>query len=298
MVTLPIPLPFGYSLKIQPGDTVHTGDVLAEKEALGEIAINIPTVLRIPIKHSAKALRKNPGDAIEKGTILAAKKRTFGINEDIVVSQVDATFLRYERDTGTIIVIPQAKNDKPTTGVEAIYSPIDGIVEVCDNGLPADATHQALQAGLPAHSSLSLRAHPSESKTDRQGKILLRTDKDVIVGKEGIGKDFTGSVLNILQGQEDPERRVQLHFLDSKIISAIIIGGVFDRDSLLKAIGLGVGGIVAFSIREEDLEYIQKRHLTTPIVTVEKVDYIRLLSWESKRVYIQGGQKTILLLHL
>lgn len=263
MVTLPIPLPSGYTLKVQPGDSVKTGDTLAEKEAFTELAISIPKVLHLPIKHSARTLKRNPGDAVRKGTVLASKKRSFGLREDTIVSQIDGTFLRYERDTGTMVLIPLDDSDNSIAEGKVLYSPIDGTVEVCDNG-----------------------------------KILLQTDKDIILGKEGIGEDFTGSVLNIAQSQEDPEGKVQLHFLDSNVIGAIIIGGVFDRDSLLKAIGMGVGGVIAFSIREEDLAHIESRHLTTPIVIVEKDAYLRLLSWNGKKAYIHGSQKTILLLHL
>jgi phosphotransferase system IIA component len=276
MVTLPIPFPLGYSLKVKPGDIVKTGDVLAQKETPTELAISIPKVLQIPIKHSAKALQKNPGDAVRRGTILAAKKRSFGLREDNIVSQIDGTFLRYERDTGTIVLLPQGQADSVLPEEKTIYSPIDGTVEVCDNGLSEDTSQHALQTG----------------------KILIQTDKDVILGKEGLGDEFTGSVLSIAQSQEDPEGRVQLHFLDSKVIGTIILGGVFDRDSLVKAIGMGVGGIIAFSIRDDDLAHIKERHLITPIVTVEKDAYMRLLSWNGKKAYIQGSQKTILLLHL
>lgn len=263
MVTLPIPLPSGYYPKIQVGNQVTTGEILAKREVAPEIVIRIPEVLKIPIKHSAMTLRKNPGDSVQKGTILASKKRTFGINEDVIVSQVDGIFLRYERDTGAIVITPDASARADSEVSEEIRSPIDGIVEVCDND-----------------------------------KILLRTDKDILLGKSGVGKDFTGIVHNIAQSQEDPEGKVQLHFLDSAVIGTIIVGGSFDRDVLLKAIGMGVGGVIAYSIRDEDLSHIADRNLSTPVITIEKESYLKLLSWNGKKAYIQGEQKTILLLHL
>jgi hypothetical protein len=264
MVTLPIPLPNGFTVQVEPGDSVKTGDVLAKKDPQKEISISIPEILKIPIKKSAKALRRNPGDRVEKGGILASKKTKFGMSEDVIVSQVDGTVLRYERDTGQIILVP-ATGDKEDEQViaETVCSPIDGVVELCDND-----------------------------------KILLRTEKDIIAGTGGIGADFTGLVYNITQSQEDPEGKVQLHFLDSSVIGTIVIGGAFDRDVLLKAIGMGVGGVIGYAVKEEDLAHVAERHLTTPVITVDKEGYLRLLQWSGKKIYMQGDSKTVLLLHL
>jgi len=271
MVTLPIPLPTGFSLNVQVGDTVSTGDILAKKDLQKEISINISEILKIPIKKSARTLRRNPGDRVEKGSVLASKKTKFGMGEDVIVSQVEGTVLRYERDNGSIILVPHTDAEGiEDKGEEVLRSPIDGIVEVCDNDLP----------------------------TGRQGQILLGTDKDIIAGMSGIGADFTGNVYNITQSQDDPEGKVQLHFLDSNVIGKIALGGAFDRDVLLKAIGMGVGGVIGYSIKEEDLAHVASRHLSTPVVTVDKEGYLRLLQWSNKKAYVQGDSKTILLLHL
>lgn len=257
MTTLPIVLPPGFSILVHKGDTVKTGDILAKKEATHEIHLVLPEILQTTIKKAPKLLRKNPGDKIRKGDILAAKKKTLGLSVEVMQSEVDGTVLRYDRATGTLVLLPDAGTAE--VSVNEIVCPIDGVVEVCDND-----------------------------------KILLGTDKDVMQATGGIGGEVQGEVLVISAGDE----RVQLHQLNTSGIGKIILGGIFDRDSLVKAVGMGARGVIATEIRDEDFSYLYDRQMQTPVATVDQEGYNRLKTWNGKIIYLQGANKTVLLLHL
>lgn len=257
MTTLPISLSPGFSILVNKGDTVKTGDILAKKEATHEIRLVLPTILHTTIKKTAKLLRKYPGDKVQKGDVLAAKKKTLGLSEEVIQSEVDGTVIRYDRATGTLVLFPDTGGAEG--GVNEIVCPIDGTVEVCDND-----------------------------------RILLTTDKDVLQASGGTGGEVRGEVQVVTSGQE----HVQLHQLDTSVLGKIILGGIFDRDTLVKAVGMGTQGVIAAAIREEDLLYLHDRQMETPVITVGQEGYDRLKAWNGKNIYLQGANKTVLLLHL
>ena len=271
MTSLPVPLSPGYIPTVRIGDSVKAGDTLAERKEQHEVSIDIPKTFGIPIKHTARTLRKNPGDRVRKGEVVASRTKTFGMVEDVIVSEIDGTVHRYERDRGQLIILPDAQFERTESkGGQAIFSPIDGVVELCDNDL----------------------------SNGRGGTIILQTDKDIIPGVAGAGGEMTGEIHTIQESHYDPEGKVQLHFLDSRVIGKIVLGGTFARDSLVKAIGMGAAGVIGYEIRDEDLSHIAARHVRAPVVTVGKNDYLRLLQWHGKSVFVQGEAKTILLLHI
>jgi hypothetical protein len=148
---------------------------------------------------------------------------------------------------------------------QKILSPIDGVVDLCDND-----------------------------------KILLKTEKDVIIGENGLGENAEGEVLLLIgesKNNSEPSP-IELHQLDADCIGKIILGEKFDREVLMKAIGMGVTGIVGLDIEENDISYITDRHLTTPVIKVSAPDFSKLLMWKGKKIYMQGSNKTILLLQL
>lgn len=266
MTSLPISLGDGYSPLVKTGDPVTPGTILAKRESNQEILIDIPLVFRIAKKHTGRTLRKNPGDSIKKGEILAVRKRLFGMKEDVIISSVDGTVLRYERGSGKVVLLASqsssAENSQNGEDDDTVVSPIDGVVEVCDND-----------------------------------KILLSTDKDVLVGSRGIGGSITGEIF-VVPDTITENSPVKLHQLGSEIIGKIILGGFFERDVLIKAIGMGAAGIVGSDVSEEDLQYVKERHFIRPIIMLGGADALNLSSWHGKKVYLQGEQKTILLLHI
>lgn len=262
MTSLPIPLLEGYTPRIKPGDSVSIGTLLATRPQKHEVIIDVASLFRIPRKKVGKTLKKHPGDPVKKGEILAEITRLFGVKADEIVSQIDGKVERFERDSGKVILVSFVNGSNGKQNEESIVSPIDGIVEVCNND-----------------------------------QILLTTDKDVMSAQLGIGGNAKGEIF-LLADSLSGDKKVALHHLGASSIGKIVLGGIFDRDTMLKAIGMGAKGIIASSILGSDLQYIQKRHIPVPIFVVDEESLEKCIAWRGKRVYLQGDLKTILLLHL
>jgi hypothetical protein len=261
MTTLPIQLPSRSIVMVKPGDTVHVGDVVAKKEVLQEIAIDLAAAFRVAPKQVKKHLRKNPGDSVVDGEVIASRTKLFGMQEEKILSHVTGTVSKYDRTSGVLSVILQPEEE--SGGNEEIRSPIDGIVELCDND-----------------------------------KILIKTDKNVLIGISGVGGVGEAEIYLLEEEKKLPsEVAVQLHHMDIKIIDKILLGGIMDRDVLVKAIGMGVAGVAAAHIRDEDMEYLKERAIDVPVIKVDSEDFPKLVKWNGKKVFMNGSGKTILFLN-
>src|SRR5216683_6260405 len=104
MTSLPIELPVGFIPLVVTGDTVTAGQVIAKKDAPKDEVVNIIQGLKVSRSHARKVLKKNPGDRIIPGDIIAVKKSLFGKVLATVTSQISGIIIRYERDTGNLVV--------------------------------------------------------------------------------------------------------------------------------------------------------------------------------------------------
>src|SRR3712207_4352849 len=100
MTALPILLPYGFSPLVKQNDVITAGQKIAQNTAPQEEIINIAKELRISLRKAKKVLKKNPGDAIKQGEVIALKKKFFGIQKEAVISKINGTIVKYERDTG------------------------------------------------------------------------------------------------------------------------------------------------------------------------------------------------------
>lgn len=270
MTSLPINISSGFTILVKVGDSVSTGDILAKKEVIADVEINLAEAFSVNPKKVKKYLKKNPGDSIEEGETIASKSKLFGMKEEKIISHIRGTISKYDRNSGKLSVILQVKDEEAGGNFQEIVCPIDGTIELCDNG---------------------------SSEPIRAGQILIRTDKNVLVGVLGTGEIVEAEIYLLEEDERKPEDVVvQLHHLDTKIIDKILLGGVFDRDVLIKAIGMGVKGVVGVVIRDVDIEYINSRSLGAPIVVIESKDLPQLIKWNGKKVFMNGNGKTILLL--
>lgn len=254
MTSLPIILSEGFIPVIKEGDTVTIGTVLAKKDAKDHEVLNVAEILVLPTEDAIKTLKKNPGEKIAKGEILAEKKGF--LKSDKITSTVDGVILRVERDTGNVAI----QLDTTHTGTTDILSPIDGTVVVCDNE-----------------------------------KIVLATDKDVIVGTKGNG-NAARAILHTIDHSKGDE--VAFYHLDGDIIGKVILGKKFSREVLAKSIGMGVTGILGEEIADDDIFYLKEKGIDTPVIGVTTQDYMNLVNHHSKEVYLDGMAKTVLLLHI
>lgn len=263
MTTLPIQLAHGTSSKVNPGDSVIAGQKIAERSSQTDYIINLVNEFSFPSEKVRKLLKVKPGDQVRPGDILAVKKNLLGLSEVRIISKVSGTFSRYERDTGNLVIALDTEKS-----IEDIVSPVDGIVQMCDNN-----------------------------------KIIIGTEKDVFIGTKGAGGNASGEVY-ILEGafpREDKnskESDISLYYdLDSRAIGKIIIGGVFPRDFLIKSIGMGAAGIIGNAIKDEDIEYLTHRHLQVPIIEIDNSQIKQILKWKNKKLFLNTREKAVIVLH-
>lgn len=161
MTPLPISLPDGFTSKVNISDHVRVGQVIAAKNSSSEEIINIPSALSVTYRKAKKTLSKIPGEKVKKGDVLAVKKSFFGGNT-VLRSAVFGTVLRYERDSGNLVI----KLSEAISAPAEIISPVDGIIKVCDNR-----------------------------------EIVIDTEKNVIIGEDSVGDKAQGVVL-LLQSSD------------------------------------------------------------------------------------------------
>lgn len=167
--------------------------------------------------------------------------------------------------TGTVIAYDRSSGElmlHPTISGkkhEEIRSPIDGIVAVCNND-----------------------------------QIVIETEKDVAVGGKGSGTHAEGVLFQ-------PDKTIgpnALYALDTHVEGKILILLESDRDILLKAIGMDVGGILAGEVSDSDLSYLSSRNIPTPVIQLPETELKKVVKWVGKKVYIDAVGKTVLLLHV
>lgn len=154
MISLPVLLPNGFIPLVTNGETVTAGQPLAQKVTKHEQVVNIVKQLAIPLAKVKKVLKKNPGDMVEVGDIIAVNKGFLGLSHHSIKSRVEGKVTRYERDTGNLIIQTAA-----ATRSENLVSPVDGTISLCDNE-----------------------------------KIVINTDKNVALGTIGSGGRSEGHV--------------------------------------------------------------------------------------------------------
>jgi len=264
MTSLPISLPPGFISVVKERDAVKVGDIIAQKKAKSEASVNISELLGLSPKNTGKFLCKNPGDTVRPGDILAKKGRMLGFSEDEVVSQIMGTVSRFDREKGVLYVM--LTTDVVDTN-EPILSPVDGSIELCNND-----------------------------------KIVIKSEKDVYLGKNGVGQVGEGEIKVLEETfKTDKPTEDDLHIFVSKLtaeyIGKIVIAKYANKDLLMKAAAMGVVGVISQDINDSDLEYFESRHMMLPVVIIDEPLFDKLKKWNEKKIFLQGTLKTILLLH-
>jgi hypothetical protein len=260
MIALPVLIPHGFFPIVKSGDTVGVGQILAQETGEKEEIINIPQRFSIPLNKVHKVLKKKPGNSVKLGDVIAIKKRLFGFNKQSLISNITGTVIRYERDTGNLIIQTRIATIK-----ENIISPVDGVVSLCDNE-----------------------------------KIVVNTEENIFTAKKGIGKSSEGELFileaSFPQHPNESEKANVLYFLDGRATGRIVLGGNITKDILIKGAGLEAVGFIGTNISEDDLSYMLEKHVHIPILELEGAIIQKLAAWQGKRVYIEGDSKTVILL--
>src|SRR3989344_820956 len=250
MSLLSILLNVGFVPKVKTGDAVISGQVIATKKGGGkDIEVNIAETLDIKPGEAVKFILKRPGDRVEEGGLIAAKKGTLGIGGKGIISKVTGTVFKIDEALG-VLYVRTIQKDKE----EDIFSPVDGVVELCDNK-----------------------------------KIAIKTDKDAILADKvsGIGTVWAQMLL-LGKGGVDPSD------INGKIRGKIILGRFFQREAISKALGIGTLGIISQNISDEELEDLRKKNIDPPIFIINEENFEKLVKYNGKKIYADTEKSVII----
>jgi hypothetical protein len=253
MTSLPITLPEGFFSIVTPGMTVTAGQVIAQKTAGVEEIINIPQTLNVSRSQVKKVLLKNPGDKIEPGDTIALKKNLFGKQQGSIISSILGTVVKYERDTGNLIV----RTENSVTASE-IISPVDGIVDLCNNK-----------------------------------EIVVRTEKAVTGGRVVSGTVNTGEIFILEESFSENGNNI-LYFLDSRAIGKIVLGGMLTKDVLIKGASIGAAGFLGETIPDEEMAYLQEKNISIPVMEIDKESMTLLKTMHGKKIIVDAQNKAVI----
>lgn len=262
MTNLPVQLPPGYIPVVQEGQSVAVSQVIAKKNIKEQETINIARAFSIPLSKAAKTLKKFPGDDVKIGDILAVKKSFLGIEKEALISKREGRIANYERGSGELIIKTGEQAE-----IRELFSPVAGTVTMCNNE-----------------------------------KIVIATDKDVIAADGGWGETAEGEVFVLQSSFASGNAELTIDSiafqLDSRAIGKIVIAKKASKEFLLKGIGIGAKGMIVIDIPEEDLSYIAGKKFQTPILSVNNESVSNLLSWEGRKVFVDGKAKAVILLQI
>lgn len=255
MTSLPIDLPEGFSPLIKEGDTVTIKQVLARKEAPKEETVNIIQSLRLSRARAVKALRKGPGEKIKPGDVIAVKKNFFGKVKTSIISSISGVILRYERDTGNLVVHLEAD----LSSLE-IISPVAGTVTLCNNK-----------------------------------EIVVETRDALISTGVGIGVRGEGELLILKESFRENNFDSALYYLDSSAVDKIVFVHTLTRELIIKGDSIGVVGFLGVTIANEEIAYLQQKDIKLPVLEVNDGLVSKLNEWENKEIMLDIRTKTIIL---
>jgi hypothetical protein len=143
---------------------------LAEKRNLStEKLINVVSFFNIAPQDALKLLKKNLGDRVTEGEVLAENKGGFGKASKKLISKFSGTVVRIDETNGNVGIrsTGHGPDALEKENLETIISPVDGTVDFCNNE-----------------------------------KIVIKTDKDAMLALDGIGADAEGELVFLEQLEE------------------------------------------------------------------------------------------------
>ncbi len=269
MTSLPIAIPDGYKILVRKGDAIKAGAVLATKEHEGsssptpvpnstDTLINIADALRISPTSSHKTLLKAPGDMVRVGDVLAVKGKSFGLKKEQVISHVAGTIVRFERDTGVLVIrgdgVEDVTLDSSKTSPQDVVSPLAGTIGLCNND-----------------------------------EIILESESKDIVGSMGSGGAAQGKITLLIPKTGDVVTGSQI---TPALKGSILFLPSIDKEAVVKASVVGVAGILGTDLSEDLFSYLLTRKIELPVVSVD-VSFGKVLAKTTKTVAMHGQKKVV-----
>jgi hypothetical protein len=271
MTSLPILLPDGYTPTVKSGDSVAVSQIIAKKTTTDseeeipgsarEEIVDLPVQLGLMPEKIGKTLTKNPGDSVAVGEVLATKKQSFGLKELKVISQAAGTILRFERDTGRLIIrLDGADMDSqtPMADPDTILSPVAGTVSSVDK------------------------------KT-----VTIATEQKATLTDFGSGAVGEGELMEVSAKQNKDEYVTEI---TGKAAGFILAVPSVDKQIIAKCDALGVAGIICLELAEDVVGYLNSRSLTFPLVKLSEEEYKKIVKQIGKRILLNGETRSIIVL--
>jgi hypothetical protein len=219
MTLLPILLSEGFSLKVSAGDKVAAGQVIAEGQtSVQEETLHLAHDLKLVPQKALKTLKKNLGDSVSVGEVLATKKTLLSSKQ--IVSKFSGIIARIDAESGDVVI----RVTGGTQNLKTIVSPVDGVVDLVDNGkviLKTDKeTLMAVDGiGLEAEGEIEYLPDSDETKlgVEVKGKILLTKSIDKVYVFKTIGLEAAGIITENLEDIDFvdlEEKRVRMPILE------------------------------------------------------------------------------------
>jgi hypothetical protein len=255
MTSLPIELPVGFTPLITQGDLVTIGQLLARKEAPQDEVVNILQSLNVSRNHAKKVLKKGPGEKINPGDVIAIKKSLFGKEQARIISEIAGTIIRYERDTGNLVV----RTQQEPSSLE-IISPVAGSVTLCNNR-----------------------------------EIVIETDGALVTTGVTLGKAGEGTLFILRESFDDSGSDNAVYYLDSRATDKIVLAKTLTRELVIKGDSIGVIGFLGMTISNEDITYLQEKQFELPVIEISQELVVHLHRWENRKIMVETRSKAIIL---
>jgi hypothetical protein len=246
MTLLPIILPQGFIVKVSINDKLTPDTVIAEKISGKNEVINLSS---LGLTQYEKVLKKNIGDSVRKGEVVAVKPGKLGIGSKKITSDYSGIISKIDTENGKIYIKLSGVEEE----IENIFSPVVGSVDFCNNE-----------------------------------KIVIKTDKEALIAKDGIGKKGEGEAFYI----EDPD----FNRLTSQIENKVVLISKLDKISLFKILGLDASGVITEEVEDLDFIDLDNKKIIVPILSVSEEDFKKAVKNKNKRMFLDGENKSIIIL--
>jgi hypothetical protein len=202
MTLLPVLLPEDYESKVTVNDKLAVGQTIAEKKTTSENIINIAFYFDVSALDIHKFLKKNLGDAVLEGEVLAEKTAGFGKASKKLISQFSGTITKIDKTNGDISI----RSSLEKGSFQNIISPVAGTVDFCNNEKIVIKTDQdtilavdGLGEGAEGELFYIEKVEETSLGNKTQGKILLTGVIDKVSLFKAIGLDAIGIIVKSLE---------------------------------------------------------------------------------------------------
>lgn len=118
-------------------------------------------------------------------------------------------------------------------------------------------------------------------------KIVIKTDKEVIIAKDALGQDLTGE---LFVGDFTAQS------LNNEVSGKILVTQTLDKTGFYKAFGLGAKGIIAVDLIGLDFLDFEKDSMQEPVFLISEEDFKKIKKNNGKTVFGEVKTKGIIIL--